>query len=203
MRPQDVGLGGSKLVLGKLSGRHAFSKRLAALGFKLSDQELGRAFERFKDLADKKKEVFDDDLAAIVEDELPAAEEIYKLAYMHTVSGKDTVPTATIRLLKNGKALEESARGDGPVDACCKAIDKMTGLSPELVDYSVHRVAGGKDALGEATVRLRHKGFEVSGRGASTDVIESSAKAYVNAINKLISASTRRADLTRRQALHP
>ena len=203
MRPQDVGLGESQLVLGKLSGRHAFVKRLASLGYRLSAQELDRAFARFKDLADKKKQVFDDDLIAIVEDELPAVHEVYKLAYVHTTSGSDTVPTATIRLEKEGKTTQDAACGDGPVDACYKTIDRMTGLSPELVDYGLHAVTKGKDALGEVTVRLRHHGVEVSGRGASTDVIEASAKAYLNAINKLVSSSTRRAYLGRRAAPHP
>jgi 2-isopropylmalate synthase len=203
MRPQDVGLGTSELVLGKLSGRHAFARRLAALGFKLSRPDMERAFARFKDLADKKKEVFDEDLAAIVEDELPAAQEVYKLAYVHTASGSDTVPTATIRLAKAGKVLQDAACGDGPVDACYKTIDRLTGISPELVDYSLHSVTKGKDALGEVTVKLRHHGIEVTGRGASTDVIEASAKAYLNAVNKLLSSPARRSSLKRRQALHP
>lgn len=203
MRPQDVGLGGSQLVLGKLSGRHAFAKRLAALGFRLSTAELDRAFGRFKDLADKKKEVFDEDLVAIVEDELPSVHEVYKLVYLYISSGSDTVPTATVRLSKEGKVLEDAASGDGPVDACYKTINRITGLSPELVSYSVTSVTKGKEALGEATITLRHKGIEVSGRGASTDVIEASAKAYLNAINKLIASSTRRSSLKRRTALHP
>ena len=203
MRPQDVGLGESKLVLGKLSGRHAFAKRLGTLGFRLSKGELDRAFARFKDLADKKKEVFDGDLVAIVEDELPAAQETYKLAYVHVASGSDTVPTATIRLSKEGKELQDAACGDGPVDACYKTIDRLTGMSPELLDYSLHSVTKGKDALGEVTVRLRHREMEVSGRGASTDIIEASAKAYLNAVNKLVSSTTRRSYLKRRHTLHP
>ncbi len=203
MRPQDVGLGGSKLVLGKLSGRHAFAKRMGGLGFKLSKPALNRAFARFKVLADKKKHIFDEDLVAIVEDELPPEQEVYKLAYVHTASGSDTVPTATIRLMKEGKTLQDAACGDGPVDACYKTIDRLTGVSAELVDYNLHAVTKGKDALGEVTVRLRSRGFEVSGRGASTDIIEASAKAYLNAVNKLISTSTRRSYLKRRAAPHP
>jgi 2-isopropylmalate synthase len=203
MRPQDIGLGESKLVLGKLSGRHAFAKRLSALGLKLSGEALDRAFDRFKALADKKKHVFDEDLVAIVEDELPAEQEVYKLVYVHTTSGSDTVPTATIRLSKEGKELQDAACGDGPVDACYKTIDRLTGTTAELVDYNLHAVTKGKDALGEVTVRLRSKGFEVSGRGASTDIIEASAKAYLNAVNKLALSSTRRSYLTRRSALHP
>ncbi len=203
MRPELVGLGGSQLVLGKLSGRHAFAKRLGSLGVRLSPPELDRAFARFKVLADKKKEVFDEDLMAIVEEDLPAELETYKLAYVHTASGSDTVPTATIRLAKKGKLLQDAACGDGPVDACYKTIDRLTGLSPELVDYGLHAVTKGKDALGEVAVTLRHQGVEVTGRGTSTDVIEASAKAYLHAINKLISSTTRRSYLKRRQALHP
>ena len=203
MRAKDIGLSKSSLVLGKHSGRHAFSKRLTALGFRLSKDEMGRVFERFKQLADKKKEVFDADLIALVEESLPAAQETYKLTYVHTTSGSDTVPTATIRLSKEGKELQDAACGDGPVDACYKTIDRMTGMSPELVDYSLHSVTKGKDALGEVSVKLRHQGVEVFGRGTSTDIIEASTKAYVSAINKLVSTSTRKSYLKRRQALHP
>jgi 2-isopropylmalate synthase len=203
MRPEDVGLGQSTLVLGKLSGRHAFVKRLGALGFRLPKAEVDRAFARFKVLADKKKEVFDEDLIAIVEEDLPAAQEIYALAYVHTASGSDTVPTATIRLSREGKVVQDAATGDGPVDACYKTINRMTGLSPELVDYSLHAVTKGRDAQGEVSVKLRHKGVEVTGRGTSTDIIEASAKAYVNAINRLLSRTTRRAGDGRRSAPHP
>ena len=191
MRPQMVGLRGSKLVLGKLSGRHAFAQRLQALGFRLSQKELAGGFARFKDLADKKKEVFDEDLIAIVEDELPAMSETYKLTYVHTSSGSETVPTATIRLTRDGKEIGDAACGDGPVDACYKTIDRITKLSPELVDYSLRAVTGGKDALGEVSVKLRHRGSEVIGRGTSTDIIEASAKAYVNAVNKLVAHAAR------------
>ncbi len=203
MRPQDVGLSESKLVMGKLSGRHAFAKRLAGLGFRLSKEELDRAFTRFKDMADKKKEVFDDDLAAIAEEEMPAVEETYKLTYIHTASGTDTVPTATIRLAKGRKTLQGTSTGDGPVDACYHAINRMTGITPELLDYGLRSVTKGRDALGEVTIRLRSHGIEVSGRGTSTDIIEASAKAYLNAVNKLVSSSARRAYLKRRQSLHP
>ena len=202
MRARDIGLSHSALVLGKHSGRHAFSKRLAGLGFRLSPAELQHAFARFKELADKKKEIFDADLIALVEEGVPG-QETYKLEYVHTSSGSDTVPTATIRLRKEDKVLQDAACGDGPVDACYKTIDRMTGLSPELVDYNLHSVTKGKDALGEVVVRLRHQGIDVFGRGTSTDIIEASTKAYLNAINKLLSATTRRSYLKRRQALHP
>lgn len=203
IRPEDIGLGESQLVLGKHSGRHAFAQRLMVLGFHLSKQEFERSFERFKALADKKKEVFDDDLMSIIEEDLPVEKQIYKLVYVHTTSGTDTVPTATIRLSKENKILQDAASGDGPVDACYKTIDRMIGFSPELVDYSLRSVTQGKDALGEVSVRLRHLGLQVAGRGTSTDIIEASAKAYVNAVNKLLSSSVRRSYVKRRQALHP
>ena len=203
MRPQDVGLGASRLVLGKLSGRHAFAQRLKSLGFSLASEELARAFARFKQLADKKKEVFDQDLIAIVEDEQTAVAETYKLAYVHTSSGSDTVPTATIRLATGGKEIQDAACGDGPVDACYKTINRITGRSPRLLDYSLRAVTGGQDALGEVTVRLRDHDTEVTGRGASTDIIEASAKAYVNAINKLVARTGAPPRVRRRSSSTP
>jgi 2-isopropylmalate synthase len=203
MRPEMVGVGQSKLVLGKLSGRHAFAQRLRGLGMKISEKEIDTAFVRFKQLADKKKEVFDEDLIAIVEAGLPEPAEAYKLDYVHVSSGTETVPTATIRLSHAGKTVQDAALGDGPVDACYKTIDRITKLSPTLVDYSLRAVTSGKDALGEVSVRLRHHGVEVSGRGTSTDIIEASAKAYVNAINRLIALPGRRAELRTKSAPHP
>ncbi len=189
MKPEDVGVGESRLTLGKLSGRHAFGERLKALGFTLSEEQLARGFERFKQVADKKKEIFDEDLIAIVEDELPAGSETYTLKYVHVTSGSATVPTATIRLAKGAETIQDAACGDGPIDACYNTIDRITGLSPELADYSIRSVTGGKDALGEVTVKLHSQAADVIGRGASTDIIEASAKAYVNALNKLIARS--------------
>ncbi len=205
MRPQDVGLTESKLVLGKLSGRHAFAERLKKLGVTLSEEELTRAFARFKDLADKKKEVFDEDLLAIAEEEVevPVGADVYKLAYVHTSAGSDTVPTATIRLAKGDRVIQDAACGDGPVDACYQTIARITGISPELRDYNLRSVTRGTDALGEVTVRLRHQDLEVTGRGTSTDIIEASAKAYINAINKLLSTPTRRAVTRRRSTRTP
>ena len=200
MRPEEIGVGASRLVLGKHSGRHAFAERLKALSCRLTAEELERAFARFKELADKKKEVFDEDLLAIVEDELPAAPETFKLAYVHSTAGSQTVPTATIRLAMGDKVVQDAACGDGPVDACYKTIDRITGITPELVDYSLRSVTSGKDALGEVTVRLRLKGTDVTGRGTSTDIIEASAKAYINAINKLASAASQHPASRRRRA---
>lgn len=187
MKPEDVGFGATRLVLGKHSGKHAFRDRLKKLGIELGEQDLIKAFERFKDLADKKKEVFDEDLLAIVEDEIVSIPETYRIIGFEYKSGKNTEPRATIELIKGTAAIKESSSGDGPVDACYKAIEKITGLKFKLLDYSLKSTTSGKDALGEVSVRVMSaSGIEVSGRGASTDIIEASAKAYVNAVNKLI-----------------
>jgi 2-isopropylmalate synthase len=193
MRPQDVGFGGTRLVLGKHSGRHAFNERLHKLGFELDEKELLKAFERFKTLADKKKEVFDEDLLSIVEDGIVSIPETFRLENLNIVSGNKITPKAVIGLKKGVKLLERSSSGDGPVDACYKAIDSITGLKCKLLDYSLKSITGGKDALGEVTVRIRSNKDEVSGRGTSTDIIEASAKAYVNAVNKLVFSRSRKA----------
>lgn len=193
IRPQDVGFGGTRLVLGKHSGRHAFNERLKKLGFELDENEILKAFERFKALADKKKEIFDEDLLSIVEDGIVSIPETFRFEDLTIVSGNKITPEATIGLAKGGKVLKKSSSGDGPVDACYKAIDAITGLKCRLLDYSLKSITGGKDALGEVTVRIVSNKDEVSGRGTSTDIIEASAKAYVNAVNKLIFSRSRKA----------
>ncbi|MDD5449626.1 MAG: 2-isopropylmalate synthase [Candidatus Omnitrophica bacterium] len=186
MRPQDVGFSGSNLVMGKHSGRHAFRERLKALGFSLKEAELDKAFERFKALADKKKEVFDEDLAAIVEEELALIPEMYHLEDFRVTSGTNIKPSASVRLKKEKRILEAVSEGDGPVDACYKAIDKIAGIKGRLIDYSIRSVTSGKDALGEVSIRIEVGKSQTSGRGASTDIIEASIKAYLNAINKIV-----------------
>ncbi len=186
MTPASIGLKESKMVLTSRSGRHALSHRLEELGYKLKGQELARAYEEFKKLADKKKEIFDGDLESIVQGNISDIPEAFHLEYIHTSSGSRTVPTATIRLKKEGKIIEDAACGDGPVDAAYRAIDRITGIKGKLLDYALRAVTGGKDALGEVTVKIK-EGKEISvGRGTSTDIIEASAKAYLNAINKLV-----------------
>ena len=186
MTPQSVGVPQSRLVLGKHSGRHALKKRLQDLGVDLNEEDLNRAFVRFKELCDKKKEVFDDDLLAIVEEQVLAIAETYVLDHLQFTSGTGMIPTATIRLKKEDEIFQESGWGDGPVDATFKAIDQITGIHPRLKDYSLRAVTSGKDALGEVMVSLEVDGQTVIGRGTSTDVIEASAKAYLNAINRVI-----------------
>lgn len=187
MRPETIGLAKSRLVLGKLSGRHALGQRLKDLGYQPSKEELDTAFERFKILADKKKEVFDEDLIALVEDEIFGIPETFCLESLYAVSGSGRIaPEAAVKLRRGDETFEEKTLGNGPVDAIYVAIDKITGLSCELLEYSVRAVTEKKDALGEATVKIKHGEEVVVGRGVSTDVIEASAKAYLAAVNRLI-----------------
>ncbi len=186
MKPEDVGVTGTKLVLGKHSGRHAFKERLSSLGFTLKEDQVEKAFGRFKELADKKKEIFDEDLETIVDEEISKIPAALKLEHFYIVSGDNIKPSATINIKFKGKQIESSSIGDGPVDACYKAIDKVIKMGGKLLDYQVKSVTGGKDALGEVSVKIGRKGSVVSGRGASTDIIEASIKAYVNAVNKLL-----------------
>lgn len=185
LKPSDVGVAKTKLVLGKHSGRHAFRERLKKLGLHLSDANINKTFEEFKRLADKKKEVFDEDIIAIVEDSARAVAERYRLAYLQVSSGTNIVPSATIKLKCDNRTIETASTGDGPVDACYKAIDKATGIKGKLLNYSLQAITGGKDAVGEVAVRVKAKGEVITGRGSSTDIIEASAKAYLNAINRL------------------
>ena len=187
MTPQSVGIAETKLVLGKHSGRHAFRRRLEELGYTdLSREYLNKAFMRFKDLADKKKEVFDEDLEAIIEDEVRMIPDTFVLEDMEIRSGTKVTPEARIRIKRKGKIVEERATGDGPVDACYKAIDKITRIKCKLIDYALRGVTGGKEALGEVIVKIESKRETITGHGASTDIIEASVKAYLNAMNRLI-----------------
>lgn len=193
MNPEDVGVEESTLLLTSRSGRHALGNRLKHLGYKLSQKKLDDMFVRFKALADKKRYVFDDDLLALLEEEITEVKEDFLLDYLHTSSGHGVVPTATLRIKKaSGDIVQEAACGDGPVDAATKAIDKVVGLKPKLLDYNLHAITSGKDAQGEVTIRLEESGLTILGRGASTDIIEASAKAYLNAINKLMLAKRTR-----------
>ena len=185
MRPESIGLVKTNLVLGKHSGRHAFRSRLQELGHELTDEELNRAFERFKQIADQKKEVFDEDLEAIVADETQQVQEIYVLKSMHAESGTGVTPTAEVEMEVEGKTVKQTGKGDGPVDAVYKTIAAITGTKSKLEAYLVKGITGGTDALGEVTVKLEEGNKKVAGHGADTDIIVASAKAYINALNKL------------------
>jgi 2-isopropylmalate synthase len=186
MKPEDIGRPSNKLVLGKHSGRHALAVRLKDLGFDLSGGELDRAFRAFKDLADRKKEVYDEDLMAIVTDEATQGAATYELDYLHVLSGTGIIPSATVKLRKDGQPFQESGIGDGPVDAVLAAIDAITGLKGRLQDYAVRAATSGKDAIGEVAVKVEFDGRLVSGKGSSTDVIEATARAYVSALNRFV-----------------
>jgi 2-isopropylmalate synthase len=186
MTPASVGLKMSNLVLGKHSGKHAFRDRLASLGYALSDTELNEAFKRFKELADRKKSVYDKDIEALIAKEAVQVPKTFTLDTFVINSGNTITATATIALNRDGKQIEKVARGSGPVDAAFKSIDKIVGRQLELDDYQIDAVSEGEDALGDARVVLRNEsGGKYSGRGLSTDVIEASIKAYINAINKM------------------
>lgn len=185
MRPETVGLVKTHLVLGKHSGRHAFRTRLKELGYELSEEDLNKAFERFKHLADQKKEVFDEDLEAIVSDEVQQIEEIYILKSLKAESGTGMTPTAVVEMDVSGKTVRQNGTGDGPVDAVYRTIASITGTRSKLEAYLVKGITGGTDALGEVTVKVEEEGKKVAGHGADTDIIIASAKAYVNALNKL------------------
>jgi len=184
MTPESVGRDASQLVLGRHSGLHGFKNRLQELGLPLSEDEAKKAYTRFLEIADRKKEVYDDDLYVIVADHLGKETETFTLDYFNIQSGNMAVPTATVRLATGGESFEEAATGDGPVDAIFNAIDRALGLTTRLLEYIVQAVTPGRQAIGEVSVSLEIDGRKFVGRGASTDILEASAKAYVNALNR-------------------
>jgi 2-isopropylmalate synthase len=184
--PAEVGVTGTALVLGKLSGRHAFRDKLAALGYRLGDNALEDAFRRFKDLADKKKHIFDADIIALVDDSVIRGRDPIQLAALKISAGKDIVPTADLSLLVAGEVRSGTATGDGPVDALFNAIRQLYPHSASLQLFQVSAVTEGTDAQAKVSVRLEEDGRTVTGRGADTDTLVASAYAYVNALNKLL-----------------
>ena len=189
MRPETVGFGESRVVLTARTGRHGLRHRLEEMGYTLSEEELEKTYERFLAVADKKREVFDEDLAAIISDEIHVvAEQTYELQYLHVACGTGTLPTASVKIRIKDEIKQAAACGDGPVDAAYEAIREATGQAPKLESYSIRAVTGGKEALGEAIVKISDDGGIHIGRGVSTDIIEASAKAYIDAINRMVSA---------------
>jgi 2-isopropylmalate synthase len=185
MTPESVGIPKTSLVLGKLSGRHAFRERLKDLGYRLSSSDLELAFNRFKQLADKKREIYDEDIESIVVEEVLRVPHRFKLVYINVISGNVTVPTATVQMEVDGELHQEAGFGDGPVDATFKTIKKITRTKSRLLQFAINAITGGTEAQGEVTVRLEEKGYTVIGQGADTDVLVASAKAYINALNKM------------------
>lgn len=186
MNPEAIGIVQNNIILGKHSGRHAFKERLRELGYELSDAEMDRAFNRFKDMADKKKEISDRDLEALVEDEIRSIPEKWALDYLYICSGTGVTPTATVRVVSENQTSEEASCGDGPINAAFNALEKVTEVKATLLHYALNAVTGGKDAIGEVTAKIQYNENVYTGRGISTDVLEASARAYLNAINKVI-----------------
>jgi len=187
--PRTVGISASSLVLGKASGRHAFRERLAELGYSLSEEDLNRAFAAFKELADKKKEIADKDIESLVAEEQRTVSEAYHLDRIQVSCGDRGIPTAAVRLIApDGEVLADAALGTGPVDAVCQAINRLVGVPNALTEFTVKSVTGGIDAIGEVLIRIESEGVSYTGRGADTDIIVASAKAYTNALNRLLAA---------------
>jgi 2-isopropylmalate synthase len=187
--PRTVGIPASSLVLGKLSGRHAFKERLAELGYSLSEEDFNRAFAVFKELADKKKEITDKDIESLIAEERRTVSETYHLDRLQVTCGDRGIPTAAIRLIgPDGQALADAALGTGPVDAVYKAINRLVGVPNVLTEFTVKSVTEGIDAIGEVLIRIESDGITYTGRGADTDIIAASAKAYMNALNRLLAA---------------
>jgi len=189
MDPKLVGIPSSALVLSKVSGRHAFRERLSELGYTLSDEALNHAFQRFKELADKKKEITDRDIESLVAEELRTVTEAYHLDHVEVSCGDHSLPTATVRLIgPDGQSLADAALGTGPVDAVYKAINRIVGIPNRLTEFTVQSITGGIDAIGEVLIRIESEGVTYTGRGAATDIIVASARAYMNALNRLLAA---------------
>jgi 2-isopropylmalate synthase len=189
MDPQSVGIPSSSLVLSKVSGRHAFKERLSELGYSLSEQDLNRAFQGFKALADKKKDITDRDIESLIAEELRTVTEVYHLDHVEVSCGDHNIPTATVRLIgPGGESLADAALGTGPVDAVYKAINRIVGIPNRLTEFTVKSITEGIDAIGEVLIRIESDGVTYTGRGAGTDIIVASAKAYMNALNRLLAA---------------
>jgi 2-isopropylmalate synthase len=187
MHAEDIGIEGSDLVLGKHSGRHAFRDKLVKMGLVLSDTELEVAYNKFIELADKKKHVYDDDILSIARDQMDEVPNAYALEYLHVSAGTGTVPTATVRLRKGKEASQDAGCGDGPVDAALKTIDRIAHTEGRLLEFSLQAITVGKDAMGEASVRVAFGPTILSAKAASTDIVEASAKAYLSCVNRYLS----------------
>jgi 2-isopropylmalate synthase len=187
MTSESVGWRGENIILGKHSGRHAFRDTLKKLGYReMNADDFDKAFGAFIKLCDKKKKIYEDDVMALMESIMEeAAPGLFDLQYLSVTSGTDTLPTATVRIRKGKKNLQDAGCGDGPVDAAYKTIERMLGMETRLIDYHLDAITGGKDALGRVTVRLDVGGKQTVGQGADTDVIVASVRAFINALNKI------------------
>jgi 2-isopropylmalate synthase len=185
MTPETVGVPSTRIVLGRHSGRHGLKVRLAELGYHVAESELDRLYKRFTELADKKKEVFDDDLRILMGDEVFKKQTALELVNLQVHVGSNMIPSAVVQLKHDGELLQESATGDGPVDAMFNAIDRALDTRATIESYQVRSVTGGREALGEVLVRIRHNEQLFHGRGVATDIIEASARAYLQSLNQM------------------
>lgn len=193
--PETIGASSSKLVLGKHSGRHAFKEKLIDLGYSLDEEQLNIAFAKFKELADRKKNVLSEDIRALLDDNMTEGPKFFVLDSIQVSYGNRSIPTASVRIIRqDGTIADEASVGNGSVDAVYQALSKVIGIQAELEEYSIHSVTQGTDAQGEVHVVLRQGEVTVSGRGVSTDIIEASAKAYIEAINRLVGRQERERD---------
>jgi len=185
MTPQSVGITDTHIVMGKHSGRNAISHHYKKMGYVLTEDQLNIIAAKVKDLADKKKDIYDEDLEAILYEEVYRGKDKYSLVYLNVVSGNVAIPSATMEMQVDKKIIREAGFGNGPVDATFAAIRNITKTNYPLLKYAVNAITGGSDALGEVNVQLKYDGYSVMGRGAHPDVIVASAKAYINALNRL------------------
>jgi 2-isopropylmalate synthase len=185
MKPETIGLSANKLVLGKHSGRHALRSHLKDIGYDLSNEELDLVFKKFKELADKKKQIVDEDLEVIVTEGILRTTDVFKLEYLHVTAGTTVLPMASVKLKINGRSVQNADYGNGPIDAVYNTISKLTGTDSELLRFSINALTGGTDAQGEVTVRLRENGLIALGKGADPDIITAGALAYINGLNRL------------------
>lgn len=201
MTPESVGIPKNKIVLGRHSGRHGLKARLEELGYKVSEDELNHVYDSFTELADKKKEIFDDDLRILMGDEIHNINEFYELENIQVNSGTNSIPNAVVKIKIKDQFVEEASIGDGPVDAVFNAIERALKIKSEVESYQVRSVTSGREALGEVLVRIRSNEKSFNGRGISTDIIEASAKAYLSALNQKELYKNEVEDLTRKENL--
>jgi len=185
MKPETIGLSKNNLVLGKHSGRHALNSHIQEMGYDLSKEELDTVFDKFKNLADKKKSIQDEDIEALINEGVLRSSEIFTLEYIHVLSGNTVFPTASIKLNINGRPVQGATEGNGPIDAVYNIISKLTGTKSELLRFTISALTEGTDAQGEVTVRLQEDGIVALGKGADPDIITASALAYINGLNRL------------------
>ncbi len=185
MKPETVGISTNSLVLGKHSGRHALKAHIEEMGYELSEQDINVVFKKFKTLADKKKRIQDEDIEALINEGVLRSSEVFSLEYIHVVSGNTVYPTASVKLLINGRPAQGSLEGTGPIDAVYNVISKLTGTKSELLRFTISALTEGTDAQGEVIVRLREDGITALGKGSDSDIITASALAYINGLNRL------------------